>query len=231
MITAILACGGKGERFGSKLPKQFLPLLGLPVYLYSLFLFERNPKVECVVVVCPKDFRKMVEEDVKKHKLDKVISIVYGGKTRQESVYNGVKASPEDTQYFLVHDAVRPCLSMSLLERVVNAMFGKNAVIPVIPCRDALAKVENGRMLSPIDRTSLCLVQTPQGIKAECLRISLEKAERENRVFPDEGSLLLFYGYEVYTVEGELTNLKITYQEDFKLAEIILKGKIGAENF
>jgi 2-C-methyl-D-erythritol 4-phosphate cytidylyltransferase len=107
MITAILACGGKGERFGGDLPKQFLPLAGLPIYLHSLFLFEKHPKIDKIVIVCPKDYVERVEEEVKEHTLTKVFSIVHGGGTRQESVFNGVKASPVETQYFLVHDAVQ----------------------------------------------------------------------------------------------------------------------------
>ncbi len=227
MITAILACGGRGERFGGELPKQLLPLAGVPVYLHSLFLFEKHAKLDKIVIVCPKDYVERVEEEVKRYGLTKVFSITYGGGTRQESVYKGVKASPVETQYFLVHDAVRPCLSQGLLERVIDGMLKKGAVIPVIPCRDALVRVEEERVLNPVDRTSLYLVQTPQGMKAEYLRACLERAEKEGKVFPDEGSLLHFYGYDVFTVPGEITNLKITYPQDFKLAEIIIKGKIS----
>jgi 2-C-methyl-D-erythritol 4-phosphate cytidylyltransferase len=226
MITAILACGGKGERFGWDLPKQFLPLAGLPIYLHSLLFFERHPKIDKIVIVCPKDYVKRVEEEVKEHTLTKVFSIVHGGGTRQESVFNGVKASPVETQYFLVHDAVRPCLSQSLLDRVIERMLAKGAVIPVIPCSDSLVRFEEEQVVTPVDRTSLYLVQTPQGIKSEYLRACLERAEKEGKVFPDEGSLLHFYGYEVFTVLGEITNLKITYPQDFELAEILIKSKM-----
>ena len=226
MITAILACGGKGERFGGDLPKQFIPLAGLPIYLYSLFIFEKHPKVDEIVIVCPKDYVKRVEEEVKEHTLTKVFSIVHGGETRQESVFNGVKASPVETEYFLVHDAVRPCFSQSLLDRVIERMLEKGAVIPVIPCSDALVRVDDEQVVIPVDRTSLYLVQTPQGMKAEYLRACLERAEKEGKVFPDEGSLLHFYGYKVFTVPGEITNLKITYPQDFELAEILIKSKM-----
>jgi len=226
MITAILACGGKGERFGGDLPKQFIPLAGLPIYLYSLFLFEKHPKVDKIVIVCPKDYVKRVKEEVKEHTLTKVFSIVHGGETRQESVFNGVKASPVETEYFLVHDAVRPCFSQSLLDLVIERMLEKGAVIPVIPCSDALVRVDDEQVVIPVDRTSLYLVQTPQGMKAEYLRACLERAEKEGKVFPDEGSLLHFYGYKVFTVPGEITNLKITYPQDFELAEILIKSKM-----
>ncbi|MCI4453865.1 MAG: 2-C-methyl-D-erythritol 4-phosphate cytidylyltransferase [Thermodesulfobacterium sp.] len=226
MITAILACGGRGERFGGDLPKQFLPLAGLPIYLHSLFLFEKHLKIDKIVIVCPKDYVERVEGEVKEHTLTKVFSIVHGGETRQESVSNGVKASPFDTRYFLVHDAVRPCLTQSLLDRVIERMLEKGAVIPVIPCSDALVRVEEEKVVTPVDRTSLYLVQTPQGIKAEYLRACLKRAEKEGKVFPDEGSLLHFYGYEVFTVPGEITNLKVTYPQDFELAEILIKSKM-----
>jgi len=226
MITVILASGGRGERFGGELPKQFLPLGSLPVYLHSLFLFEKHPKIDKIVIVCPEDFGGRVEEEVKRYGLTKVFSIAYGGRTRQESVFNGIKASPVETQYFLVHDAVRPCLSQSLLNRVIEGMLEKGAVIPVLPCRDALVKIEEERVLTPVDRSSVYLVQTPQGMKAEYLRACLDRAEKEGKVFPDEGSLLHFYGFEVFTVLGEITNLKITYPQDFELAEIIIKGKM-----
>ncbi len=226
MITAILACGGKGERFGGDLPKQFIPLAGLPIYLYSLFIFEKHPKVDEIVIVCPKDYVKRVKEEVKEHTLTKVFSIVHGGETRQESVFNGVKASPVETEYFFVHDAVRPCFSQSLLDLVIERMLEKGAVIPVIPCSDALVRVDDEQVVIPVDRTSLYLVQTPQGMKAEYLRACLERAEKEGKVFPDEGSLLHSYGYKVFTVPGEITNLKITYPQDFELAEILIKSKM-----
>ncbi|MFN3568200.1 MAG: 2-C-methyl-D-erythritol 4-phosphate cytidylyltransferase, partial [Caldimicrobium sp.] len=141
---------------------------------------------------------------------------------RQETVYKVLLEAPEETELFLVHDAVRPLVSQDLISRVITAARKEVGVIPVLPVRDALIKGEEGYLQGPLDRTKVFQVQTPQAIAGQILKESLQKALKEGKIFPDEGSLLFHYGYKVKLVEGSVFNLKITYPEDLILAEKLI---------
>ena len=219
MITVILPCAGRGERFGGEIPKQFKELKGVPIFIRTMKVFEEHPQCSCIVLAVDKLYKKFVEEKIKEFGIKKVYALTEGGKTRQESVYHAVKASPEKTELFLVHDAVRPFIDKTLISRLVKEVESFDAVIPALPVRDALVFAEEERLKRPIPREGLFLVQTPQAVKAQILRKCLERAKSEGLSFPDESSLLHHYGYEVKLIAGSIFNIKITYPEDFILAE------------
>ncbi len=226
MIFAVIPSAGRGERLGSKTPKQFLKIKDIPLIIYTIMRFERHPKIQGIVISSSEERIEFVKELVKHYGLKKVYRVVKGGRTRQESVYNGVKACPEETKFILVHDAVRPFVSYELIDRIIDGLKEWDAVVPGIPVRDALSRVEKNFILENVDRTGLFQIQTPQGAGAEVLKKCLELAQKQNLVFPDESSLLLHYGYRVLLVEGSFINYKITYPEDFVLAEKLIDCKI-----
>jgi len=226
MIVTIIPSAGKGERLKAEKPKQFLEIKGVPLFIYTLLKFEKHPEVEGIVISVSPEYIKFTEKLVHSFRLKKVLEIVEGGKTRQESVFYGVKASPSQTKIFLVHDAVRPFVSLNLISRIIKTTKTFGASVPAIPVRDTLNKVINEKVVENIERTNLFCIQTPQGVKAEILKNVLEIAQKENLIFSDESSLLLHYGYKVKIIKGSFINFKITYPEDFFLAEKLIDHKI-----
>ncbi len=222
MVTVIIPCAGKGERFGGKLPKQYLELKGIPLFIRTVLAFEKHSQCDAIVLAVEKNFLKYVEEKIREFGLKKIFAITTGGKTRQESVYQGVLSSPKDTEIFLVHDAVRPLVNEALISKVIEEARVFQAVIPAIPVRDALIRAEDNFLKSPLSREGLYLVQTPQAIKAEILKECLFKAQKEGLTFLDEGSLLHHYGYKVKITSGYIFNIKITYPDDLILAERLI---------
>ncbi len=226
MVVAVIPSAGKGERLKAEKPKQFIEIKGVPILVYTLKKFEKHPQIDSIVVSVSPEFIDYTKKLVNYYSFKKVIKIVEGGKTRQESVLKGVRASPEKTQIFLVHDAVRPFVSYKLITKIIETTKEFGAGVPVILVRDTLNKIHDEEIIENVDRTNLFCIQTPQGIKADILRKLLEKAQKENLLFPDESTLLLHYGYKVKPVEGSLLNFKITYPEDLFLAEKLIDCKI-----
>ncbi|NPA39340.1 MAG: 2-C-methyl-D-erythritol 4-phosphate cytidylyltransferase [Thermodesulfobacteria bacterium] len=228
MLAVVIPSAGKGERLGAKVPKQFLEINGIPILGYTLQRFEKHPEIDAIIVATSLEYQHKVKKIAEKLKIKKLFAVVEGGKTRQQSVFKGILACPKSTKLVLVHDAVRPFVSAKLVSRIINAVKKYKAVVPAIPVRDALQKVSDNKIIHPVDRTGLYHIQTPQAGEYELLKNTLERAEKEGKTFPDESSLLKHYGYEVRIVEGEFINFKITYPEDFVLAESLINCKIEA---
>ena len=226
MVVAVIPSAGKGERMKANKPKQFLEIKGTPLLIHTLLKFEKHPQVDAVILSVSNEFINLTKKLVSSYNLKKVLKIVEGGKTRQESVFNGVKASPSETEIFLIHDAVRPFISSDLIGKIIKTAKDFGTGIPAIPVRDTLNKVSKEEIIENIDRTGLFCIQTPQGIRADILKDLLEKAQREKLVFSDESTLLLHYGYKAKIVEGSFLNFKITYPEDLFLAEKLIDCKI-----
>ncbi len=225
MNIAIIPAAGKGIRFGEKIPKQFILLKGKPIIVHTLEKFEKHPEIHQMVVVTSKAFIPEVEKLRKKFKLKKLVKIVGGGRTRQESVFNGVfSVETCEEDIFLVHDAVRPFVSEKLISKLLEKIKEGDAVIPVLPVRDTLIRAKEGRVVEKINRDEMFLVQTPQVIKAEILKKCLKKAKDLSLEFTDESTLLLHFGIHSLLIEGEIINFKITYKEDLILAEKLISG-------
>ncbi len=222
MITVLIPSAGKGIRFGDNLPKQYHPLKGIPILIWTLKVFEKHPLCSKVVLAVSKEVQDYVRELLSEYQIKKVEAIVEGGQIRQESVYKAMLASPKETKIFLVHDAVRPLLSSDLIIKVIKNLEGYSAVVPAIPVRDALIKVKDTFLEHSLLREGIYLVQTPQAIRADILKTTLTQAIREGLEFLDEGSLVHHFGYKVKIIEGSPLNIKITYPEDLLLAEKLL---------
>lgn len=218
-ISAIIVAAGRGQRLGTSLPKAYVPLNGKPLIEYSLELFARCAQIsEIIVVIHPDDeplFRKLVLA------LDKSWRHVYGGAHRQDSVLAGVRAA--SGEYVLVHDAARPLVSLSLVERVIYAMKERGTAVPVVPITESVKRVAGDAIIADIDRSGLFCAQTPQGFERKPLLEALERACAQGRYFTDEASLVsAMRGGQPGVVPGEACNIKITTEADLKLAECLL---------
>jgi len=216
--TVLVVAAGEGKRFGS--PKQFALLAGRPVLDWSLEKFEANKKVDEIILVLPDESQK--EKQFKHYQ--KIVSVTEGGQKRQDSVLSGFNLiGPSEAEIVLIHDGARPLVSEDLINRVIQATFERGAVVPVLPLEETIKEVAKGIVLRTLDRTKLFRVQTPQGFSYSVLREALDAAQKENFYGTDEAMLVERNGGKVYTVQGDPKNIKITTQEDMKIAEALIE--------
>jgi len=219
MSIAIIVAGGKGERTGKNIPKAFLEISGKPLLFYSI---EKFKDFSSLIIVLPKNHLKIWKDKLKLKYPDINMEIVPGGENRQTSVWNGIERIKGDEEIVLIHDVARPLLSKNLIKRVLTCAEKYGSCIPVIKSVDTLKKIKNKKVEKTLDRNEVFLVQTPQGFKTGIIKQAYEKAKKENFIGTDDSMLVERMGLPVYCIEGERTNLKITYGEDIVIAESIL---------
>ena len=221
---ALVPAAGFGQRMGNELPKQYLPLAGQPMIFHALDTLCSCPEITTVFVV-------LAPDDTQFHTYDwsllngKLQPLFCGGKTRAESVLNGLLASElEPDDWVLVHDAVRPCLKQTHLAKLIAELRddGVGGILAV-PVADTLKRAdENNRILRTESRERLWQAQTPQMFRAGLLAQALQKGGN----FTDESSAMEALGLQPRLVECESSNLKVTYPQDLLLAELLLnQGK------
>lgn len=210
--AAVVVAAGRGERFGA--PKQFVPLGGIPLALWSCRALLAHPTVEHVVLVLPPGTRGAPDW------LPGVgVSWCPGGESRRESACAGVESVPEGAELILIHDAARPFVRRETIEAVLAAAAATGAALPTVPVSDTIKRVEEGRVVETIDRRVLARAQTPQGFSARLIREVHARARQEGSDASDDAYLCERSGHEVVCVAGDPGNLKITTAVDFALAE------------
>lgn len=223
LVSAIIVAAGQGERFGSDLPKQFVELAGKPVLSHTLEKFVKVPRIGQIVLVVADQWQNWVwENTVRQSESSKPITVVSGGPERQESVANGLAAVLPNTEIVLIHDAVRPLVGVSHIERVIDAVCEHEAAILAVEVVETVKQVVEGRILNTVDRQGLYTAQTPQGFKKAVLERAMIKARTEGFVGTDEAMLVERLGIPVQIVRGDQRNIKITTPEDLEFARTLL---------
>ncbi len=218
---AVIVAGGKGVRMGMAVPKQFLPLNGKPILYYTIKAFVDAYRDMNIVLVLPEAQMSYAQMVLQEFEGGLDVTIVAGGATRFHSVQNGLKTIEEGAVVF-VHDGVRPLLSTELIQRCYEQAIQKGSAIPAINITDSIRMLD-GENSKPIDRNSLRSIQTPQTFRTEVILSAFEQEYSET--FTDEATVVEAYGKEVYLVEGEKNNMKLTTPEDLQIAEIVLKNR------
>jgi 2-C-methyl-D-erythritol 4-phosphate cytidylyltransferase / 2-C-methyl-D-erythritol 2,4-cyclodiphosphate synthase len=229
-VAAIIPAAGQARRFGSGENKIWARLGTDTVLARTLAAFNHCPAIAAIVVVANADECERVREACRPHA--KVVTVVAGGETRAESVRNGLNALPAATEIVLVHDAARPFVSCSLIERVIAATARHGAAVPGTPLSDTVKRVDgDGLVRATVPRaaeidgcavTGLTAVQTPQGARVSLLRAAYERLDFAHAALTDEASLIEALGEPVAVVPGEPANIKITRQEDLAYAEMLM---------
>ena len=214
-IVALLVAGGKGERMNADIPKQFLLLNGNPILMHTLKQFSH---FEEIVLVLPHSQFEYWQELCDTYNFSKQHTLVAGGITRFHSVKNGLEKIADNT-IVAIHDGVRPLISTSLINDLVSETKSGIGVIPIIPIKDSIRKVE-GENSVHVDRSNLFGVQTPQCF----LSTDIQKAYTQDfsNTFTDDASVFEANGGKINTLLGEEKNLKITTQEDLNIASILI---------
>jgi 2-C-methyl-D-erythritol 4-phosphate cytidylyltransferase len=219
--AAVIVAAGKGERLGS--PKQFLPLGGIPILLWSVRAFESHPRVGELVIVLPAP----VATDPPEWLRGERVTCCAGGSTRRESAGCGIRAVSREARIILVHDAARPFASHELIDRVISAAIETRAALPVLPVVNTIKRVEARGVVETLPREGLGGAQTPQGFEAGLIRTLHDRASREGTAASDDAALCELEGHPVAVVEGDPWNLKITTPADLALAEwLVDSGRV-----
>lgn len=232
MVSVIFPAAGAGRRMKADRNKVLLELSGVPILLRTLRRFSAVPAVAELIVVVAKDEIAFVEGMLEKAQGLKPWRVVQGGAERQYSIANGMAHLAADADIVLVHDAARPLVSLAAIEAVIFAAREKGAAIAAVRAKNTIKVVgEDGRVEATLARASLWEVQTPQGFRREILQRAYEKAAQDGFLGTDDASLVEQIGEEVFVVESDYGNLKITTPEDLWMAEALLahSEKITAE--
>ncbi len=225
-VTAIIVAGGSGKRMGMAIKKQYILLNNKEVLAHTLEVFNKSTLIDTIIlVVSEEEIEKVRVEIVEKYALHKVKKIVAGGAERQDSVYNGLMATSEDTKYVMIHDGARPFIKEAILKKALEVTLEKEATVVAVPVKDTIKVVDckESKVIDTPDRSTLWSIQTPQTFTKELLLKAYEYAKREGLVVTDDSMLVEAYGKSVYIVEGDYTNIKITTPEDLIIGEALLK--------
>jgi 2-C-methyl-D-erythritol 4-phosphate cytidylyltransferase len=222
---AVILAAGSGKRFGDHLPKQFQKIAGRTLIEICLERFQTHPGIDAIVLVCPAPHLAMAEEIVSTGHFNKVVKVIAGGKTRQESSFIGVSAAPAGVENILIHDAARALVAPAVVSRVLEALAADMAVMATLPAGDTIIRIDDAAMvMAVLDRAKLGLAQTPQGFKLAIIRRAHELARADGfSNANDDCSLVLRYKLApVVTVLGDPINIKITYPQDLIIAKALV---------
>jgi len=220
--VALIVAAGSGSRAGGELPKQYARVAGKIVLAHAIDHL-RHPAIDEVRAVVAHGHDALYEEAVARHELAPPIP---GGDTRQQSVRNGLEAlAATGCKRVLIHDAARPFLPASVIDRLLQALDENEAAVPILPVVDSLAAVSGNALGDSTERERLARVQTPQAFRFDAI---LDAHRRWNGQLgaSDDAQVARAAGYEVATVAGDMMLEKLTFAEDFTRAEQRLSGSL-----
>lgn len=234
MIFGVILAGGVGSRMGNmERPKQFLTVGNKPVIIHTIEKFYVNSRFEKVIVLCPNQWMNHTKNLIKKsfRNPDRFV-VIEGGSTRNETIMNSIRYIEkeyglDDETIIVTHDAVRPFITHRIIEDNINYAMKYGACDTVIPATDTIVEGKDHSFISNIpDRSIMYQGQTPQSFKAKrLLELYSTLTEEEKSTLPDACRICVLKGEQVYLVEGEVSNIKITYPYDLRVAETLIKGE------
>jgi len=229
-ITAIVPAAGLGTRMGTDQPKQFLELDGVPLIIFTLRRLAACSAITDFLVATRTDDVVSLQDKVARAALGRPARVIHGGDTRQQSVANALAQVDPATEIVIVHDAVRPFVTLHQIERVIAEARARGAAILGIPAIDTVKEVKRASLpedvaliSATIPRERIVLAQTPQAFSYTLLRDAFRKAEEDGVTASDEAALVERLGHDVFVVLGSERNLKITRPADMELARFYLE--------
>jgi 2-C-methyl-D-erythritol 4-phosphate cytidylyltransferase len=221
--AAIVAAGGSGKRMGGGVPKQLLEIRNKPILVYTLEKLDRVPELGIILLAVPASLKETVMALLPGWNLRKPVRVVEGGAERQDSVRRALGDVPGDAGLVLVHDAVRPFVSVSKIREVLSAAARDGGAILAVRPKNTVKMGREDWVEKTVDRSVLWEVQTPQAFRKEILNRAYAKAEADGFSGTDDAQLVERLGEPVRIVAGEETNIKITSPADLRLAEILAR--------
>lgn len=227
-VSAVVPAAGAGLRFGRKegRRKLFFVVNRKPILIHTLLALEASGLIDDIIVVVRRGDIGRWRKAIKGFGLKRIKQITAGGRTRAESVKNGLSFVPKESKIVLIHDGVRPVIDKKIIARSINASrrFGAAVCgVPVVPTIKSANK--DGTVKSTPDRSSLYSIQTPQVFKKDVILRAYKNALKHPSRITDDSMLVERLGYKVKIISGSHKNIKITTPEDLILAEELLKTK------
>lgn len=223
-ICAIVLAAGQGKRMKSSIQKQYILLKEKPILYYSLKAFEDIKEIERIILVVGKgEVSYCRKEIIDKYGLQKVTDVIEGGKERYHSVYEGLKLLEKHCDYVLIHDGARPFITESIILNTIENVKKYKACAVGMPVKDTIKIVdeENFCVHTP-ERAKVWAVQTPQAFEYNIIKSAYDILMQKEIMVTDDAMVIeQFMNISVKLIEGTYENIKITTQEDLKVAETI----------
>ena len=228
MNIAVIFAGGSGLRMHTKSrPKQFLDLNGKPIIIYTLELFDNHSQIDAIVVACIKNWIPFLEKQLRKFEITKVIKVVPGGETGQQSIYNALCAAENtgtDDSIVLIHDGVRPLITEQTITDNINKVKQSGSCITCIPATETLVVRQTDGSLEIPSRADSLIARAPQSFFLKDIIAAHRRALAEGRNdFIDSCTMMSQYGYKLGTIIGPMENIKITTPTDFFVLRAMMK--------
>lgn len=238
MNIAVIFAGGVGKRMKTNgIPKQFLEVYGKPILIYTLEKFENNQNIDAIVISCLEEKMDYCKKLVDKYEITKVRAIVKGGKTGQESIYNGLKAAEQisetDKDIVLIHDGVRPLIDEEIIDNNIKCVKENGSAITCVECKETVVILDDNDNIKDVtDRSRSRLARAPQSFYLKDILAAHRKALEDGKTdVIDSCTLMRMYGKEVSIVIGKSENIKITTPDDYYMFKALLDAKENSEIF
>ena len=233
-VFGVILAGGSGSRMGNvEKPKQFMEIGQRPIIIHTIEKFVVNTGFEKIIVLSPRQWIQYTQDIIRKYiPMRERIDVIQGGETRNETIMNAIRHIEaayglDDETVIVTHDSVRPFVTHRILEDNIRVAKKFGACDTVIPASDTIVESADNSCISHIpDRTIMYQGQTPQSFHAKKLRDVYQKlTEEEKNILTDACKILVLKGEMVHLVDGEVSNIKITYPHDLRVAESLLGGE------
>lgn len=232
MVFGAVLAGGIGSRMGNvEKPKQYLSIADKPIIIHTLEKFFINEKFEKIVVLCPEQWINHTKDLIKKYigDNDKIV-VLCGGETRNETIMNAINYIEDnydidDDSVIVTHDSVRPFITHRVIEENIKYAKEYGACDTVIPATDTIVQSLDNKVITDIpDRSKMYQGQTPQSFRIKKLKdLYCGLSDEEKEILTDAAKIFVMKGENVYLVDGEVFNIKITYPYDLKVAETLIR--------
>jgi 2-C-methyl-D-erythritol 4-phosphate cytidylyltransferase len=228
ICAALVTAGGIGKRMGSRVPKQYLDLYGMPILARTIMIFAGHPLVDRIVITVPPGDQDFCKQNVTDSlHIDKPVEIVAGGATRQESVFNGLQCLV-DTDVVAIHDGVRPLVTHDVIARTITSAHASGAALAAVRIKETVKRKTNGH-LETIPRSDLWLAHTPQTFQTRLIWEAHTRAISDGFDGTDDAALVERMGHPVELVEDSEDNIKITTARDLDLARMLFARAVGPQ--
>ena len=224
MVSAIIVAAGKGTRMGPNVDKLFLEVAGRPVVAHTWQRFATAKCIDEIILVVRDGMQSTFEDLAKTFQLQKPYKLVSGGAERQDSVWNGLQAVSDDSEFVAIHDGARPCASPALIESTVEMARECGAAVAAQPVTDTVKESAGGKVIDrTLDRSRLWAVQTPQAFHVDIIRHALEEVRKRGLHVTDDTAACELINQPVQLVSSALPNPKVTRPEDLAFVGLLLK--------
>ena len=233
LVSAVILAGGKGSRMNLDIPKQYLMLNDKPLLYYTIKAFEESRVDEIIVVTGDGIINGMTEQDycqkciIQEFHFNKVKAYAKGGRERYNSVMNGLSEVNPVSDYVMVHDGARPCVSSEFINRCIDEVSEFGSSVAAVPVKDTIKIVDADMNVEGTpDRSCLWQIQTPQSFRYSDLTAAYNSLKKDDNPWniTDDAMVMEKYGHEkVHITQGDYTNIKVTTREDLDILKIFMK--------